>query len=142
MTAPYQLFDALPAHIEDALRASIQRFGVLVPVTVDQHGAMLDGHHRARIADELEVKYDRLVRHCDDDDERREIARTLNADRRQLDEDQRRAVAVDLRKQGHSYRAIGGALGVSHTQARQDVEAARLESTFQSDQEPIKDGGK
>jgi len=30
-----QLFDALPAHIEDALRASIRRFGVLVPVVID-----------------------------------------------------------------------------------------------------------
>lgn len=27
-----QLFDSLPTHIEDALRESIRRFGVLVPV--------------------------------------------------------------------------------------------------------------
>lgn len=47
-----QLFDALPAHIEDALRASIKRFGVLVPIAVDQDGRTIDGHHRARIARE------------------------------------------------------------------------------------------
>lgn len=49
-------------------------------------------------------------------------ARTLNADRRQLTEEQCRAVAVELRQQGHSYRAIGGALGVSHEQIRKDIQ--------------------
>ena len=109
----FQLFDALPRHVEDALRASIERFGVLVPITVDQHGEVLDGHHRKRIAEELKAPYDRLVRVCETDEERLEIARTLNADRRQLTEEQRRAVAVDLRRDGHSERAIAGALGVS-----------------------------
>lgn len=120
----FQLFDALPTHIEDALRASIERFGVLVPVTVDQNGTMLDGHHRARLADELGVPYDRLVRHCADDEERREIAHTLNADRRQLTEDQRRAVAVDLRRKGHRESAIAGALGVSQSTVHRDLERA------------------
>lgn len=143
-TAPLQLFDALPSHIEDALRASISRFGVLVPVVKDQHGRIIDGHHRSRVADQLGVKYRVDVLQVSDEDEAREIARTLNSDRRQLTEEQRRAVAIELRQQGHSYRAIGGALGVSHTQARQDVEAARLESTFQSSPEPdrvVRQGG-
>lgn len=96
MTEPFQLFDMLPPHIEDALRASIERFGVLVPVTVDQGGTMLDGHHRARIADELGVPYDRLVRHCADDDERREVARTLNTARRHLSGEQLREHIVML----------------------------------------------
>ena len=135
MSAPFQLFDALDAATESALRASIERFGVLVPVTRDQHGNILDGHHRARIADELGVGIaDDVVIHVKDDDEAREIARTLNTDRRHLTEEQRRPVAVELRQQGHSYRAIGGALGVSHTQARKDVEAAQLESGFQLEQ--------
>jgi len=38
-----------------------------------------------------------------------EIQRTLNADRRQLTEEQRRQVAANLRQEGHSYRAIGAA---------------------------------
>lgn len=137
MIAPLQLFDALPAHIEDALRASIQRFGVLVPVVKDQHGRTVDGHHRSRIAAELGVTYVTQTVTVTDEDEAREIARTLNADRRQLTEDQRQEVAIELRRQGHSYRAIGGALGVSHTQARHDVEAARLESPFQSEPERV-----
>jgi hypothetical protein len=106
---------------EDALRASIERFGVLVPITVDQHGNVLDGHHRKRIAEQLGVPFDRLKRWCDDDDERREIARTLNADRRQLSEEQRKAVAIQLRKDGHSIRAIAGALDVPHPTIQRDT---------------------
>jgi site-specific DNA-methyltransferase (adenine-specific) len=117
----YQLFDALPSHIEDALRASIERFGVLVPVVRDQHGRIIDGHHRARIADEVGVKYRIDMVTVSGEDEAAEIARTLNADRRHLDEEQRREIAAELRRQGHSYRAIGGALGVSHMQAKRDV---------------------
>lgn len=113
MSGQFQLFEALPSHIEDALRASIERFGVLVPITVDQNGLVLDGHHRKRIAEELKVPYDRLVRHCADDDERREIAHTLNADRRQLTDEQRRSVAAALFSQGHSERAVAAVVDVS-----------------------------
>jgi site-specific DNA-methyltransferase (adenine-specific) len=58
---------------------------------------------------------------CADDEERLAIAHTLNADRRQLTDDQRQAVAIALREAGHSLRAIAGALGVSHETVRQDV---------------------
>jgi hypothetical protein len=132
-----QLFDALSPAIEDALRASIRRFGVIVPVVKDQHGRIVDGHHRSRIAGELGVDFTVQQVTVADEDEAREIARTLNSDRRHLTEEQRRPVVVELRQQGHSYRAIGGALGVSHTQARADVEAARLEGAFQSEPERI-----
>ncbi len=57
MSAPFQLFDPLPPAVEAALRASIDRFGVLVPVAKDQHGNITDGHHRVRIADELGIEY-------------------------------------------------------------------------------------
>jgi len=116
-----QLFDALPQHIEDALTASIQRFGVLVPVAKDQHGEILDGNHRARIADRLGVKYRVDVIQVGSDEERREISWTLNADRRQLTEEQRRSVVADLRQQGHSTTAIAGALGVGQSTVSRDV---------------------
>lgn len=134
MNASYQLFDALPAHIEDALRASIERFGVLVPVVKDQHGNIIDGHHRARIADQLGVPYRVDVVQVADEDEASEIARTLNADRRQLTEEQRRAVAVELRQQGYSYRAIAGALGVSHVTVMKDVAEASTGSDLPVEQ--------
>lgn len=108
-----------------------------MPITVDQHGNILDGHHRKRIAEQLGAPYDRLKRWCENDEERQEIARTLNSDRRQLTEEQRRAVAAELRQQGHSYRAIGGALGISHTQAREDVQTEKSESSFQSEPERV-----
>lgn len=126
--APFQLFDALPTHIEDALRASIERFGVLVPVVRDQHGAVIDGHHRAHIADKLGVKYRVDVVQVADEAEAQEIARTLNADRRQLTEDQRREVVQALREQGHSERAIAGAIGVSKATVHRDIERAEIGS--------------
>lgn len=92
----YQLFDALPAHIEDALRASIERFGVLVPVVRDQHGTTIDGHHRARIADQLGVKYRIDVVTVAGEDEAREIAQHLNSRRRHLSGEQLREHIVML----------------------------------------------
>jgi len=122
MTPPlFQMFPALEPATEAALRASIDRFGVLVPVHQDQHGRTLDGHHRQRIADELGVVYQVNVVEVADDDEAAEIARTLNTDRRHLTAEQRRPVVVELRKDGHSLRAIGDALGVSHEAVRKDL---------------------
>jgi hypothetical protein len=92
----YQLFDALPAHIEDALRASIERFGVLVPVVRDQHDNIIDGHHRARIADELGVEYRVDTVTVADEAEAREIARHLNSRRRHLSGEQLREHIVML----------------------------------------------
>ncbi len=53
MSTAVQPFAALDAATESALRASIERFGVLVAVVHDQDGRILDGHHRSRLADEL-----------------------------------------------------------------------------------------
>lgn len=121
MSALPNLFPALDAATEDALRESIKRFGVLVPVARDQHGRTLDGHHRARIADELGAKYRVDVIRVEDDDQARDIAATLNTDRRQLDADQRREIVAALREHGHSLRAIAGAVGVEQTTVRRDL---------------------
>lgn len=123
-----QLFDALSPTIEDALRASIRRFGVIVPVVKDQHGRIVDGHHRSRIAGELGVDFAVQQVAVADEDEAREIARTLNSDRRHLDEDQRRAVVVELRRMGHSERAIAGAVGISKATVHRDIERAAIGS--------------
>lgn len=121
MASPLQLFPALDPATEAALRASIQRFGVLVPVTKDQHGRILDGHHRIRIAEEMGAECEVRVRPVADEDEAREIARTLNEDRRQLPREQRREVVAVLREDGHSQRAIAGALGVSQSLVHKDL---------------------
>jgi len=117
----FQLFPALEPTVDAALRESIIRFGVLVPVAKDQNGRILDGHQRSRIAVELGVKFRVDVHHVASDDEARDLAHTLNADRRQLSVEQRREVVAVLREQGHSLRAIAGAVGTTHVQVIRDL---------------------
>ena len=118
----FQLFPALDSATEAALRASIQRFGVLVPIAQDQHGRTLDGHHRQRIADELGVKYRVDVFQVENDEEAEAIVVTLNTDRgHRLKSDQRREVVAELHQGGHSNVAIGNALGIDEKQVRRDL---------------------
>ena len=58
--------------------------------------------------------------------EQKALAWSLNADRRHLTKEQRQARAVELRKQGLSYRAIGEQLGVSQMTAQRDVQRPQL----------------
>ncbi len=130
-----QLFAPLPPAVEAALRASIRRFGVIVPVVKDQHGRIIDGHHRARIAAEERKDYRVETVQVADDAEAKEMARTLNADRRQLTEEQRREVVALLAGETvavgrggreevarHSPEAIAGALGVAKNTVVSDIE--------------------
>jgi len=137
----------LPPAVEAALRASIVRFGVIVPVVKDQNGEIVDGHHRSRIAAELHVDYkvDRVV--VADDAEAREMARTLNSDRRHLSEDQRKEVVALLAAETvaagpggreevarHSPEAIAAALGVTAPTVRADIR--ELENAFKLTRPP------
>lgn len=139
MSEPLQLFPPLDRATEAALRASIERFGVLVPVAEDQHRRILDGHHRARIARELGVKYRVDTIRVESDEQAREIAATLNTNRRpRLTGPQLREVMAALlnerRADGvgrHSVNAIAGALGISQKLAR-DIER-ELSSTTKFD---------
>jgi hypothetical protein len=47
--ATSNLFPPLDADTEAALRVSIERYGVLVPIVVDIDGNVIDGNHRLRI---------------------------------------------------------------------------------------------
>jgi ParB-like nuclease domain len=122
VTAEVQIWPALDDATEAALRTSIERFGVIVPVVHDQHGRILDGHHRTRLADELGVDYEVQVREVADENEFRAIARTLNADRRHLTIEQRREMVMALREDGHSHRAIAQALGTTKGAVQYDLE--------------------
>jgi hypothetical protein len=85
----YQL---LPRPDDDALAglaASIRDKGVLIPVVVDEAGAIIDGHHRAMIADSLGIEYPRTVRTGLSAAEKRVLAVELNVARRHLTDAQR-----------------------------------------------------
>ena len=118
---PYQLFPALDRATEDALRESINRWGVIVPIVIDQNGQVIDGHHRKRIAGELGIYCDEQQIEVGSEDDARAIAATLNTDRRHMDIDQRRAIVAHLREQGHSLRAIAGAVGVDPKTVSKDL---------------------
>ena len=55
MTAPYQLLPDLTEAELRSLAESITEHGVLVPVVIDEEGAVIDGHHRQKIADSLGI---------------------------------------------------------------------------------------
>lgn len=120
-----QLFPSLDPVVEAALRHSIRRFGVLVPVCVSggpwKPGALLDGHHRQRIAGEENLPCPEVTVATLNEEEAVAIATTLNQDRRHLEPEQRREVVADLRSNGHSLRAIAGAVGVDDKTVRNDL---------------------
>lgn len=87
--ATYQLLPSLSVEDYQRLRDSIAERGVLVPIDVDENGAILDGHHRSRIAAELGIDCPRTVRGGMAEHEKRLHAVALNLDRRHLSEPQK-----------------------------------------------------
>ncbi len=82
---PYQLFPRLNDAEYEALKTDIANRGVQVPVELDENGAILDGHHRVEIAEDLGIEYPTIVRSGFSEKEKREHVRYLNILRRQLD---------------------------------------------------------
>lgn len=80
----YQQLPPLTTDERAALKADIKQRGVLVPVEVDENGNILDGYHRAAIADELGLKYPITQRFGWSEEQKREHALKLNILRRQM----------------------------------------------------------
>lgn len=118
---PYQLFPDLTPDEFDALAADIRERGVLVPVELDEDGAILDGHHRAKIADSLGIDYPTVTRDGLSESEKLEHVFALNIARRQLSGHDRTLVISECRARGMSLRAIAKAVGVSHETVRSAV---------------------
>jgi len=112
----YQLLPPLSAEEYAALKADIAENGVLVPVVKDQHGNLLDGHHRVRIAGELNVSYRVDVVRVEDEDQARSLARRYNLARRHLTTAQKRMlIAEEINADPErSDRAIARLIGVDH----------------------------
>src|SRR4030095_9328053 len=51
----YQFFQPLSPQEREALKEDIKQRGIQVPIELDNAGAILDGHHRWEIAQELEL---------------------------------------------------------------------------------------
>lgn len=91
---PYQLLPPLTPEEQAQLEASIRTHGVEDPISVDEEGRTLDGHHRRAIADRLGVPYETRVITGLSGDEKRLYAIRRNTERRQLTKAQRALVAL------------------------------------------------
>lgn len=108
------VFPPLSDEQYDALRTSIDEQGVLVPIVVDEDGAVIDGRHRKKIAAELGRECPIEVAHGLTLSEKRELAITLNASRRHLTtrDKQTLVVAELMQDRDRSNRAIARVVGV------------------------------
>ena len=113
---PWQVMPPLTADEYAGLKADIQANGVLVPITVDEHGVVIDGHHRQQIAAELGIPCPRVVQDFTDDERRHNFALALNLKRRHVTREQfRELIAAECeRTPDASDREIGRRLGCSH----------------------------
>ncbi|MEU6388802.1 ParB N-terminal domain-containing protein [Streptomyces sp. NPDC046939] len=113
----YQVMPALTVEEYAALKADIAEHGIRVPVVLDQHGDIIDGHHRVAIAAELGIaNYPRMTRAYATEKDRYRDAFALNMARRHLTRRQTRELIVQelARDPGRSNREIGRLLGADH----------------------------
>lgn len=117
--------DLLPDLLPDdyaKLKMDIAERGVIVPVVIDELFAVIDGQHRLKIAAELGLTSVPLeIRTGLHDDEKRQLAWDLNAHRRHMTPEQRKAQEKELAKQGLSLRSIADEMGVSYETVRTDL---------------------
>lgn len=125
----YQVMPDLTPIEYEALKADISERGVLVPVEVDETGAILDGHHRVRAWQELRSEgagladYPRMIRVGLTEEQKRNHARSLNVLRRHLSKEQRDEVMKAMAQDGASPDEIAAAVGVSHMTVRRTLDA-------------------
>lgn len=113
----YQVMPPLTADEYNELKTDIANRGVMVPIEYDEHGNVLDGHHRVQICAELGIRdFPKVIRTGMTDAEKRTHARKLNMARRQLNQEQRRElIREQLRETPEiSDRQIATMLGTSH----------------------------
>ena len=95
----YQVMPAMPPEQFEALKVDIMERGVLVPIDVDEHGYILDGHHRYRACVELGITdFATIVRPGLTEEGRRIFARKNNMLRRHLNRKQVREIIAEQLK--------------------------------------------
>ena len=114
--SPYQLLRPLTDKEYSSLKRDIELHGVLVAVEVDERGAILDGHHRTQICEELGISdYPRVIRVGLTEQEKRSHVRSLNLHRRHLTHTERQNLIVEQLRDtpSTSNLKIAKTLGVS-----------------------------
>lgn len=126
--APFQAMPDLAPDEYQALEQSILDNGILQPILVDENGAIIDGHHRQKIAKRHNLPCPEDVKTGFTDAEKRTLALTLNLDRRHLSREQRREVLAksikadpQLSDRAHAERT--GASDKTAGAVRRDLEA-------------------
>lgn len=113
------------------LKEDIHHFGITVPILIDEYNNIIDGHHRLRIAEELSIEeFPVEIKPGLTEGEKRLMAWTLNANRRQLSKDdmplgQRLALerVVDaIEEAGYKATCI---VAEHDTKPDEDIDAAR-----------------
>jgi len=143
MKAVYQVMPDLSPEEYSELKSDIQNRGVMVPIEFDEHGNVLDGHHRLQICAELGIKnFPKVIRAGMTEAEKRTHARKLNMARRQLSREQRRDLILDeaLEHPEKSDRQIAKGLSVSPTtvgtvraQAASEGQVSKLDTSTGAD---------
>ena len=112
----FQVMPPLAPDEYQDLRDDIASRGVIEPIHVDEHGVIIDGHHRKRIADDLGIECPTIVHDDLDDAGKRSLAFTLNLKRRHLNREQRRALIAESLKAdpGLSNREHARRTGANH----------------------------
>jgi hypothetical protein len=132
--ADYQLLPPLSAEEYEALKADIAEHGLQYPIIADEDGTVLDGHHRARICQELGISPPTEVRAGLSDEQKHDLALSLNLQRRHLTQTQKRELirAEIERDPERSNRAIGRLLAVDH----KTVAAVRVADRAEDEEPP------
>jgi len=119
----WQLLPALTIDELDSLRSDIAAHGVLDPVELDDEGEIIDGHHRAMIADSLGISYPTVTRSGWSDDDIVEHVFRKHLGRRNLTTEQRHEVVREMRRRLRwSNVRIATALGVDEATVRRDLQ--------------------
>lgn len=93
LTDKYQVMPSLGEEEYNALKADIAENGVQDPIHIDGGGNVIDGHHRLKVCEELEIPQSDIPikRHSGkSDEEKRSMAWRLNMQRRHLDHGQKK----------------------------------------------------
>jgi ParB-like chromosome segregation protein Spo0J len=90
----------LPRWTYEALKESIRRWGVILPVVKDENGNVIDGHQRVRACEELGIEnYPVLILAGLTEEEKHDHAYILNLLRRRLTQQQMRdLIAAELKR--------------------------------------------